>query len=128
MKDQLPRFLDRGFEKPLTVDELLWKEGERPLVAHVLQGRLQYSLDGELEGKLKMTCAKGDILGLVDTHVEREKFYFKAWALEESLVYCWTREQFSLAIGLYQELAKQTIRVLSSRLRLLNDLHRGRGR
>ena len=122
MAEERPRFLDRGKECTFSAHTKLWDSGQDPMVCYVLQGEVTYSFGEEKA----VTCSKGMLFGVVDVYAPADEVIFRAEAVSEVTVYCWTREQFDLALGIYQELARETIQTLSKRLRLVNDLLRKR--
>mgnify|MGYP001552079208 CR=1 FL=1 len=121
--EERPRFLDRGEERHFSAGESLWSNEEEALVCYVLSGEILYSFPHEAD-ESQIVCREGMLLGIVDTHLQEASAIFSAKATKDSQVYCWTREQFSLALGIYQELARQTIQTLSKRVRNVNELLR----
>ena len=116
------RFLDRGKECAFPANSQLWPHDAEPVVCFILEGVVSYSFNGEQAIK----CTAGELFGVVNVYAPSDTVHFKAEAISDTKAYCWTREQFDLALGIYQELARDTIQTLSKRLRLVNDLLRER--
>ena len=120
-----PRFLDRGRELDLEPGESPWDAGTGPaLVLYVLEGELEYRCTAHGADDLIELCGQGSLLGLVDTFGGGREHFFVARALRPTRVYLWDRHGFENAMGIYQELARDVIQVLSGRLRRVNGLGR----
>jgi len=112
-----PRFLDRGRRRTFAEGEALWGgDAGRPFVAYVVEGTVDF---GPAAAETN-PCGPDSLLGIVDTCVGSEPPLFTARALTAVECYGWTRDEFMLALGLYQELAVAAIQTLSSRLRAVN--------
>ena len=116
------RFLDRGKECFFQANCQLWPHDAEPVVCFILEGEVSYSFNG----KKAIKCRSGELFGVVNVYAPSDEVHFQAEAISDTKAYCWTREQFDLVLGIYQELARDTIQTLSKRLRLVNDMLRKR--
>ena len=120
-KVERARFLDRGKECSFQANSQLWPHDSEPVVWFILEGVVSYSFNGQA-----IICRPGELFGVVNVYAPSDEVHFQAEAISDTKAYCWTREQFDLALGIYQELARDTIQTLSKRLRLVNDMLRKR--
>lgn len=128
MSPAAPRFLDRGSERSLEPGGVPWEPATGPArVLYVLEGELEYRCTAPGADDLVEICGPGSLLGLVDTFGGGRVPLFAARALRPSRVYLWDRSGFENAMGIYQELARDVIQVLSGRLRRVNGLGRRGG-
>ena len=118
------RFFDRGQELSFPADALLWPAEGPARIVWIIEGTVNYGLSSRSVPELSESCGPGSLLGLVDVFGRETRPRYVARAVSNVHLYAWEPRGFEIAVGIYQELARDVIQTLSSRLRRVNDYGR----
>jgi CRP-like cAMP-binding protein len=119
--DALPRYLQYGEQVIFPSRASLYRTGdpipEKP-VFYIIAGlvRIEYSLSGR---RLPLYAAPDSLFGLIEPLAESDRLCV-AQAMEKSIVYRWTLDDFFTAAGVSWELALNAITGMTRELRILN--------
>jgi hypothetical protein len=119
------RFLERGTEQNIACGTIFSSNDESSAkrVWFVLSGKIVYRIFVDDNLIVEFECYRGSIAGIVEVCAPNIRGgRFEIALLEDSLLYSWNREEFSNALGIFQELATEVIKRLSFILRKVNRL------
>lgn len=119
------RFLERGTEQSVSSGTIFSSDDDnlQNKVWFVISGKVLYKIYSNGNLLAEFECFPDSIAGIVEVCAPHTiGGVFQVLVLEDSLLYSWDRQQFSYALGIYQELATKVIKRLSYILRKVNHL------
>lgn len=118
--------MERGTEQSVSSGTLFSSDDDfENKVWFVISGKVLYKIyvNGNLLAEFE--CLQGSMAGIVEVCAPNTiGGVFQILVIEDSLLYSWDRQQFSNALGIFQELATKVIKRLSYILRKVNHLVR----
>lgn len=119
------RFLKRGDEHSVAAGKAVFDVGDPCSdgdVYFLISGRVVLEVPGTRDPQLaRHEIGPGAVFGMAEPYGGARHRGRRALALEDCKLYRWSRKSFDDAMGIYQELATQTIRTLSGELRAFNQ-------
>lgn len=120
------RYLNMGEEKKYKSGETIIKNGqdEHESVYYVIDGEVKLTIESNSNTVYEQAILKDELFGMVAPFVDKKPVE-SVTAVSDCSIYVWNKTAFVDAVGMYQELAKLSIVMLSKRLRSLNSVLAG---
>lgn len=120
------RYLNMGEERIYKSGDVILKSGqdEHEEIFYVIEGEVSLSIENDSKKVYEQAIVKDELFGMVAPFVDKKPVE-NVTAVSDCKIYVWSKTAFIDAVGMYQELAKLSIVMLSKRLRSLNSVLAG---